>query len=195
MVRDPQSHNASTSALDIRQVKRRRAVGAGPPDSEITDVRREPRAPPHEKEVKIPSITQAQECAHPMNRHSDQERQEVLSQEKDLHREDKIKEECRVRDAPAHRRTGDGHEKGVESEADVSRVHGNVLHPEHAADPGHDLRCAEDDGNPDDGSNRPPPGDAIRHRHNSKRHDENDRDRRRPREDVRLQRIGTRQEG
>ncbi len=98
-----------------------------------------------------------------MNRDREQEREEVLREKKDLHRKDEIEEYCRECDAPSHWRSRHRHEQYVGCEPSISLAHGS--HSEHAAHPGHDLRCAKRNSDADHGTDRPTPRNPIGHRH------------------------------
>src|SRR5690349_332751 len=57
----------------------------------------------------------------------------------------------------------------------------------HAAHPGHDLWGTEGNDDSKEGCDGPPPGDAIGHRHRAEHHHQDDRQRREPGENIRLQ--------
>ena len=94
------------AAGSVRQVQRERTVAARLPDAIIREVGRHARASPEQDEIEETGIARAQQRAHSVNRNRNQQCQQILGEEEDLHREDEIEEERGERDAPAHRRPG-----------------------------------------------------------------------------------------
>ena len=83
-----------------------RAITHRPPEPGVREQRRYPGASPKEHKIEKPRIARAEERANAMYRQSQEQRQEVLREQKRLHGEHEIHQERRVRDAPAHRRAG-----------------------------------------------------------------------------------------
>ena len=64
-----------------------------------------------------------------MDRKRQRQRQEVLGEKKDLHREDAIHQERGVRHSPAHRRTGGPDEERIRRKTRVVVAHGGTYTP------------------------------------------------------------------
>ena len=79
---------------------------------------------------------------------------------------------------------------GIRHQTGCTTDHGRRSNAEHAANPGHHLRRTKHDRNANHRGHRPAPRNPVRHGHDSERHHEDDGNRRRPRQDVALERCG-----
>ena len=79
-------HRGPAPPADVRQIERQGRVAARLPEPGVREQRRDSGPPPEQCEIEETWIARTQQCTDPMNRGRKQQREEILSDEEDLHR-------------------------------------------------------------------------------------------------------------
>lgn len=103
----------SATAPPTRQIEDQRAVTASLPNAQVGEQRGQPRSRPQQHQIEEARISRTEQHAHTVDRRTQQQGQQILGEEKGLHRKNHVEQQRRVRYTPAHRRSRRADEQGV----------------------------------------------------------------------------------